>query len=191
LLLAVGLGACARKTVVPAGTIIFLGDSITAGYGLDPSMAYPALIHIPGMTTRNLGVSGSQTQDGLQRLRDYFATGATPQLVVIALGANDFLHAVPASDTEQNLAAAVGECQSRHIPVLLCGIRLPMKFGTDAIFSKVASDAHVPLLPDLMDGEFAQDNLLQDDGHPSEAGQRLIAEKMEAALLQHFTFGRP
>ncbi len=85
-----------QKTRVPSGTIVFLGDSITAGFGLDPSQAYPALVAIPGMTMQNLGVAGSETADGLQRLRAYFAGGATPRLVVIALGANDILHGVSA-----------------------------------------------------------------------------------------------
>lgn len=190
-LLALALAGCARKTAVPSGTIVFLGDSITAGYGLDPAMAYPSLIHIPGMATQNLGVSGSKTDDGLQRLRDYFATGAAAQLVVIELGANDFLQNVPASQTEQNLTAAIDECKSRQIPILLCGVRIPMKFGTDAIFSQVASAEHVPLLPDIMDGIFGHDNLQQDDGHPTVAGQKLIAANMQAALLQHFKFSAP
>jgi len=67
---------------VPSGDIAFLGDSITAGYGLEPGQAHPALIRIPGMTAVNLGVSGSQSDDGLQRLKDYFAGGAHPSLVV-------------------------------------------------------------------------------------------------------------
>src|ERR1700749_4880593 len=85
---------CSRKTSVPSGTIAFLGDSLTAGYGLEPGQAYPALVQIDGMTPLNLGVSGSRTDDGLQRLKDYFSGGGSPQLVVVALGANDILQNV-------------------------------------------------------------------------------------------------
>src|SRR5476651_1739739 len=81
------LRGCSRKVSIPSGTIVFLGDSITAGYGLDLGEAYPALIEIQGMTMLNLGVSGSKTVDGLQRLKDYFNGGGNPRLVVIALGA--------------------------------------------------------------------------------------------------------
>lgn len=187
-LCALALTACARRTTVPPGDIAFLGDSITAGYGLDPGQAYPALISIPGMTMVNLGVSGSQSGDGLQRLRDYFAGGARPSLVVIALGANDILHGVDAATTEANLTSAATECRSRNIPVLLCGMRIPGHYDTDVIFTSVASANHVPLLPDLMQGEQTHLDLLQDDGHPNAAGQKIIADAVQAALLQHFTF---
>ena len=182
------LTACARRVVVPSGDIAFLGDSITAGYGLDPGQAYPALVAIPGMTAVNLGVSGSQSDDGLQRLRDYFAGGAHPSLVVIALGANDILHSVAPANTEANLTSAIAECRSRHIPVLLCGIRVPGHYDTDAIFTSVASANYVPLLPDLLQGEQNHLELMQDDGHPNAAGQQIIAQAMQAALLKHFSF---
>jgi len=185
------LTACSRKVIIPNGTIVFLGDSITSGYGLDPNQAYPALIDINGMTPVNLGVSGSKTDDGLQRLQDYFSANPKPQLVVIALGANDLLQGVDPGNIQTNLASIIRECKSRNIPVMICGIRIPFKLGTDAIFQKVAGDAHVPLLPDLMQGEATQSSMLQDDGmHPNVAGQKLIAQKMQAALLDSFSFDR-
>ena len=137
----------------------------------------------------NLGVSGSTTEDGLRRLKDYFTNGGKPCLVVIALGANDILHGVAPDVTEANLESAILECRNRDVPVMLCGIRIPGKFGTDRIFEKVADDNQVPLLPDLMQGEQTQENLLQDDGHPNAAGQKIMAEKMQAALLKSFSFG--
>jgi acyl-CoA thioesterase-1 len=189
-LVAMVLRGCSRKVSIPSGTIAFLGDSITAGYGLEPGQAYPSLIEIKGMTMLNLGVSGSKTEDGLQRLKDYFSGGGNPRLVVIALGANDILQGIDPGIIEANLGSAVQECKSRGVPVLLCGIRIPFKFGTDRIFEKVADEAQAPLLPDLMQGEETQDNLLQDDGmHPNAAGQMIIAQKMQAALLKSFVFG--
>jgi len=189
-LVVVMLRGCSRKVSIPSGTIAFLGDSITAGYGLEPEQAYPALIKIKGMTMLNLGVSGSKTEDGLERLKDYFNTGGNPRLVVITLGANDILQGVPPSVMEANLGDAVQECKNHGVPVMLCGIRIPGKFGTDSIFEKVADEDHVPLLPDLMQGEQTQENLLQEDHmHPNAAGQKLIAQKMQAALLKSFSFG--
>jgi acyl-CoA thioesterase I len=188
-LLIVLFKSCTHKTPVPGGTIAFLGDSITAGYGLDPGQAYPALIAIPGMTTQNLGVSGSESADGLQRLRDYFAGGATPRLVVIALGANDILHGVPPELTEANLNDAVTECKSHGAAILLCGVKIPFKFDTAAIFKHVAGRNHVALVPDILMGESFDADLLQEDHmHPTAAGQKIIAEKLQAALLDHFTF---
>ena len=185
------LTGCSRRVAVPSGDIAFLGDSITAGYGLDPAQAYPALIAIPGMTAVNLGVSGSQSDDGLKRLQDYFAGGAHPSLIVIALGANDILHSMAPANTEANLTAAIAECRTRNIPVLLCGMRIPGHYDTDVIFTSVASANHVPLLPDLMQGEQNHLDLLQDDGHPNAAGQVEIAHGMQAALLAHFKFRAP
>ena len=183
------LHGCSRKVSIPSGTIVFLGDSITAGYGLDPKQAYPALIEIKGMTMVNLGISGSETADGLQRLKTYFDSGGNPQLVVIALGANDILHGVDPSATEANLAAMVQMCKSHNVPAMLCGIHIPFKFGSDAIFENVAREGHVPLLPDLMQGEETEPDFLQEDGmHPNAEGQKIIARKMQAALLQFFSF---
>ncbi len=180
---------CSRKVSISSGAIVFLGDSITAGYGLDPERAYPALIDIKGMTMVNLGISGSKTEDGLQRLKTYFDSGGNPQLVVIALGANDILHGVDSSATEANLAAMVQLCKSHNVPAMLCGIHIPFKFGSDAIFENVAREGHVPLLPDLMQGEETEPDLLQGDGmHPNADGQKIIARKMQAALLQSFSF---
>jgi len=183
------LHGCSRKVSIPSGTIVFLGDSITAGYGLDPKQAYPALIEIKGMTMVNLGISGSETADGLQRLKTYFDSGGNPQLVVIALGANDILHGVDPSATEANLAAMVQMCKSHNVPAMLCGIHIPFKFGSDAIFENVAREGHVPLLPDLMQGEETEPDFLQEDGmHPNAEGQKIIARKMQTALLQFFSF---
>jgi acyl-CoA thioesterase-1 len=184
------LTGCGRKTPIPDGTIVFLGDSITAGYGLDPEEAYPSLIAIKGMTMLNLGVSGSKTGDGVQRLTDYFNSGGDPRLVVIALGANDILQGVDSGVIEANLESAIGVCKSHRVPVMLCGIRIPFKFGPEDIFKKVAKESQVPLVPDFMQGEETQDDLLQDDHmHPTREGQKIIAEKMQAALLKSFSFG--
>jgi len=183
------LAGCTHRTKIASGDIVFIGDSITAGYGLDPGQAYPSLITIPGMNMVNLGVSGSTSADGLQRLRDYFSGGATPRLVVIALGANDILHSVPADQTEANLNAAVAECQSHGVAVLLCGVKIPLNFDTDATFEHVASKNRVPLVPDLLMGEAFHSDLMQEDHmHPTVDGQKFIAGKLQAELLDHFSF---
>jgi acyl-CoA thioesterase-1 len=183
------LAACARKTAIPAGTIVFLGDSITAGFGLDPGQAYPSLIAIPGMTTLNLGVSGSTTADGLQRLKDYFSGGGNPRLVIIALGANDILHGVPGDQTEANLNDAIAECRAHGVPVMLCGVKIPFKFDTASVFQDVADKNHVPLVPDILMGEAFHADLMQEDHmHPTADGQKLIADKVQGSLLHSFSF---
>ncbi len=189
LIACLALTGCSRRTPVARGTIAFLGDSITAGYGLDPSQAYPSLVAIDGMTVVNLGVSGSTTEDGLGRLKAYFDSGGDARLVVIALGANDILHGADLAGTEANLHRLIQGCKARHVPVLLCGINIPFKFAAEGLFERVASAEHVPLLPDLMQGEETEPRYLQDDGmHPNAEGQQLIADKMQEALLKNFSF---
>lgn len=178
-----------RKLPISSGTIVFLGDSITAGNGLAPEQAYPALIQIKGMTMLNLGVSGNKTEDGLLRLKEYFSAGGTPRLVVVELGANDIFQGVSANVMEANLESIIQECRSHGVPVMLCGIRIPWKIGIDDIFADVARESHVPLLKDVMQGEQNQPEFLQDDGiHPNAAGQKIIAQKMQEALLRFFSF---
>ena len=185
----IALTGCSRKTPVASGTIAFLGDSITAGYGLDPGQAYPALVTINGMITLNLGVSGSTTDDGMQRLKPYFDSGGDARLMVIALGANDILHGADLAATEANLHNLIQTCKDHHVPVLLCGINIPFKFAAEGLFERVAGAEHVPLLPDLMQGEETQPRYLQEDGmHPTAEGQKIIAEKMQEALLKNFSF---
>jgi acyl-CoA thioesterase-1 len=182
------LTGCGR-TKVASGTIAFLGDSITAGYGLDPGQAYPSLITINGMTMLNLGVSGSTTDDGLARLKTYFDSGGDARLIVIALGANDILHGADLAGTEANLHRLIQACKAHRVPVLLCAINIPFKFAAEGLFDRVASAEHVPLLPDLMQGEETQSQYLQEDGaHPNADGQKIIAEKMQEALLKNFSF---
>ena len=184
------LTACARKPQLSSGDVLFLGDSITAGYGLDKAQAFPSLIEITGMTMINLGVSGSQSDTAVPRLNDYLAANQPPQLVVLELGANDFLHGVPHETTAQNLTAAVRLCQSRHIPILVLGLHIPGQINTTATFRRVANDTGAALLPDIFDGMDNDDSLYQDDGHPSAKGQQRIAEKVQAALLKNFVFSK-
>lgn len=191
LLLVVALEYWPHKTPVAAGEIAFMGDSITAGYGLAPGEAYPAFISIPGMRVQNLGVSGSTSANGLKRLRDYFAGGAHPTLVVIALGANDILQGIPTELTEANLNDSIHECQRHGAAVMLCGVKIPFKFDISEIYAHVAAKNRVPLVPDILMGEAFETDLMQDDHmHPTADGQKVIAGRMQAALLRNFTFGR-
>jgi acyl-CoA thioesterase I len=177
-----------KKPVAP-GRIVFLGDSLTAGYGLEASEAYPALIHIEQMESINLGVSGDEVSQGVARLKDYFAKGNEASLVVIALGANDILRGNSPQVIESGLREAIGECKSRDIPVLLCGVNIPLKFGGAEVFKRVAKSEGVPLMGDILDDVLGKSKLMQaDDAHPSAAGQAVMAANVEQALRAKFRF---
>ena len=180
------LGAAGCKQAVAPGRIVFLGDSLTAGYGLEPTEAYPALIQIDQMECVNLGVSGDEVSQGLTRLQAYFAKGNDASLVVIALGANDILHGASPGVMTSGLKETIGECKSRDIPVLLCGVNIPLLHGSEG-FKTVAKEEKVPFMPDLLASVLGHRPLMQgDDAHPNAEGQKVIAQHMEKALRSKF-----
>lgn len=171
------------------GTIVFLGDSLTEGHGLKKEQAYPALVQIPHMTTLNMGETGDTVAQGLKRLRDYFAGGGQAQLMVIALGANDIFQKIPRVKTEDDLHSVIAECQSRGIPVLLCGVRMPGERMADWTFRWVAWHENVPFKSDVMAGQyFHREHLQSDNTHPDAEGQKLMAASMQATLQRFFAF---
>jgi acyl-CoA thioesterase-1 len=192
LLLAVGIGAL--LAALPASgaseaVVVALGDSLTAGFGLSPEEAWPALIDArlrrEGSPYRmvNAGVSGDTSAGGLRRVDWVLRT--QPEIAVVALGANDGLRGQPPAETRANLAAIVERLQRAGVRVLLAGMRLPPNYGPEratafaAVFTDVARQAKVPLMPFLLDGVAADPALNLADGvHPNAAGHRVIAERV-------------
>jgi acyl-CoA thioesterase-1 len=190
ILLGVALG-CPQG--LEAATIVCLGDSITAGRGLSEEEAYPALVQglarQDGLDWRvvNAGVSGDTTAGGLRRV-DWLIKGS-PDLVLIALGANDGLRGLPVAASSANLRAIIDRLRAAKVRVALAGMLLPMNYGEDyrsafaAIFPALAAECHLPLLPFLLEGVGGKAELNQADGiHPTAAGQRLIAAHVYAFL---------
>jgi acyl-CoA thioesterase I len=185
--------AAAART--PAPTVLFLGDSLTAGLGLSEEEAYPARIaaalEARGIAARvvNAGVSGDTTAGGLSRLG--WLLRQRPAVVVVALGANDGLRGLPVEQTEANLRRIIEECRRQRARVLLAGMRLPPNYGADyvrrfeAIFPRLARELDVPLEPFLLEGVAADPTLNQADGlHPNAEGQRRVAEHLLPYLLE-------
>jgi acyl-CoA thioesterase I len=185
-----------------AATIVCLGDSITAGLGLSEEEAYPALVQ--GLARQdgrdwrlvNAGVSGDTTAGGLRRI-DWLVKGS-PDLVLVALGANDGLRGLPVAVSKANLLAIVERLRAAKVRVALAGMYLPMNYGEDyrtafaALFPAVATEDHLPLLPFLLEGVGGKAELNQADGiHPTAAGQRLIATHVYAFLKSALAYGGP
>ncbi len=169
--------------------IVALGDSITSGLGVAADEAYPALLEArlrrDGYAYRvvNAGVSGDTTAGGLRRVD--WVLRARPEIVILALGANDGLRGQPPQTTRANLEAIVTRVQTAGARVLLAGMRLPPNYGEEftrqfeAVFPAVARRANVALLPFLLDGVAADPTLNQADGlHPNAAGHRVIADRL-------------
>lgn len=180
--------------------IVALGDSLTAGYGLPPEQAFPAVLErklaAAGKAVRiqNAGVSGDTTAGG--RARVGWALADKPQFVILELGANDALRGIDPRQTETNLDAILGELKGRGVKVLLTGMRAPPNLGReyaeafDGIFPRLAAKHGVPLYPFFLDGVAAERELNQADGiHPNGRGVEIIAERIAPYVLRLISGG--
>lgn len=194
LLLLVALAAAAVAAAAER-TIVFYGDSLTAGYGLDPDEAYPALIQRKltdaGLPWRavNAGVSGETTSGGLRRLD--WVLRQPVDVFVLALGGNDGLRGLAPDLTRRNLQAMVERVRARYpqAVVVIAGMQMPPSMGpqyTDAfrvIFPEVAAANRAPLIPFLLEGVGGIPEMNQADQiHPTAEGQRRIAENVWQVL---------
>lgn len=168
--------------------ILFVGDSLTAGFQLDPSVAYPELIQqkldAAGLSARvvNAGVSGDTSADGRSRIQ--WLLRQPVDTLVLALGANDALRGQPTANLQANLSAILEATRERNPDVLLvvAGIRMPTNYGPeytaalDQVFLNVAQEFGALLIPFLLEGVGGQAHLNLADGiHPNAAGHEIIA----------------
>lgn len=171
----------------PVPVIVALGDSITAGYGLQPDESYPALLQqkldVGGYRYRivNAGVSGDTTGNALRRLDR--ALVPDTRILMVALGANDALRGVPPPQVEGNLATIIEAAQARGIAVLLCTMEAPPLGGLDytfafhRVFTALERRYQVLRVPFVLIDVFGDRSLtLPDRLHPNAAGQRVIAD---------------
>lgn len=197
-----GLAFCATCALVSATmaatardvhTLVFFGDSLTAGYGLDnpAAEAYPALIqqkvdaeHLPWRIV-NAGLSGETTAGGLRRV-DWILRQPV-DIFVLALGANDGLRGIDPDVTRDNLKQIVDRVRARHprARIVVAGMQMPAAMGEEFslryrnVFPTVAKNANATLLPFLLEGIAGKPDLNQPDGiHPTAAGHRLLAENV-------------
>jgi acyl-CoA thioesterase-1 len=175
-----------RAATAGAPLVVFLGDSLTAGNGLSVDQAFPAIaaeaLARRGRPIRavNAGVSGDTTAGGLRRA-DWVLL-QRPDVVVLALGANDGLRGLPLAETERNLRAIVAKARSAGARVLLCGMLVPTSYGPEyqegfgRLFPRVAEAEGVPFVPFLLEGVAGRPELNLEDGiHPNAEGQRIVA----------------
>lgn len=169
--------------------ILFFGDSITAGYGLDPEDAFPAIIQEmiddrdwPYVTV-NAGLSGETSAGGLRRI-DWMLREPV-DVFVLELGGNDGLRGVPVGATRSNLQDIIGKVRAKYpeAAVVVAGMRLPPNLGRmfagkfAEIFPKVAEATDSELIPFIGEDVIGRDRLMQMDGiHPNASGHEVIAE---------------
>ncbi|HEX4824823.1 MAG TPA: arylesterase [Candidatus Polarisedimenticolaceae bacterium] len=183
--------AHAATTATDAPLVIFLGDSLTAGYGLPGDHAFPTLVaealRARGKPIRavNAGVSGDTTTGALERL-DWLLK-QRPDVLVVELGANDAFRGQPVERIEANIREIVRRGKAAGARVLLLGMRIPTNYGPEyadafaALYVRVAKDQHVELMPFLLDGVGGHADLNQGDGiHPNDAGEKIVADHVVA-----------
>lgn len=189
--------APAPATSAPPDTtprIIVLGDSLTAGLGLDIGDSFPSLLQQRlkenGFDYKvvNAGVSGDTSAGGLRRLEWSLGEG-DPRILVVALGGNDGLRGLPAAQLQQNLASIIEAGQKRGLTVILAGMEAPPNYGPEytAAFRKTYQDLarkyDVAFIPFLLQGVAGDLALNQGDGiHPNARGARIVADLVWAAL---------
>ena len=184
----------------PERRIIAFGDSLFAGYGLDPAQSYPARLEAAlrakgvNAAIANAGISGDTTAAGLQRLAFTLdAQQEKPDLFILELGGNDLLRGLSPDETRANLAKMLDELKARDIPVLLMGMRAPPNYGPeyqaqfDAMYRSLAKEYGAELIPFWLEDIYREPDLFQDDRiHPTAEGiERLVAAtlgQVEGAL---------
>jgi acyl-CoA thioesterase-1 len=187
-------GVAGSQAAAAEQRILFFGDSLTAGYGIDPDQAYPALIQ-QKIDAAALGakvvvgaVSGDTTAGGLRRI-DWMLRQPV-DLLVLALGANDGLRGIDPAATEANLQVIIDKVRAKYpaAKIVIAGMRLPPSLGLDytetfaAIFPRLADVNQAELIPFLLEGVGGSIELnLSDRIHPNAAGHEVLA----ANVWQH------
>lgn len=176
--------------------ITFLGDSLTAGHGLNMAQAYPALLGqmfvgegYNDIEILNAGISGDTTAGGRRRLEQVLT--ANTKILVLALGANDALRGSSVSQTKENLKAIIDDSLGAGVEVLLVGMEAPTNYGEDYrlafrnVFAQLAAEygRRITYVPFLLEGVAGMPQFNQADGiHPNAEGARMIAEHLYPTL---------
>ena len=184
----------------PEKTILFFGDSLTAGYGLDEEAAFPALIEKSlkqkgkKIKVINAGLSGETSAGGLSRIE--WVLRKPVDIFVLELGANDGLRGVPLDETKKNLQAIIDKVKSKNknVKIVVAGMMVPPNMGNEysttfkKIFPELAKKNNATLIPFLLEGVAGIEKLNQADGiHPTLEGHKIVAvnvEKVVEKLIQ-------
>jgi acyl-CoA thioesterase-1 len=176
-------------------TILFLGDSLTEGLGLETEQAFPNLVDnrlkeegYNNISIINAGISGSTSASALERMQWY--TRSQPDLVILSLGANDGLRGLSVDNMKSNLAAAIEFAQASDVKVALTGMLIPPNMGEEytssfaQVFPDLAEEYGLEFMPFLLQDVAGIPELNQADGiHPNIEGSRIVADHVYHFLL--------
>lgn len=177
-----------------AGTVLVVGDSISAALGLDTSQGWVSLLDRrlqeegKPQTVVNASISGDTSAGGLSRLPTLL-TQHRPDLVIVELGGNDGLRGQPPAQLQRNLAAMIEASQASGAKVLLLGMRLPPNYGARyvrefaQVYQDLAEEKKVALVPFFLEGVGGVTGMMQPDGiHPAASAQDTLLENVWPTL---------
>jgi acyl-CoA thioesterase-1 len=178
-----------------AKSIVVLGDSISAGYGIEVQEGWVALLQKKLLEANsnfsiiNAGISGDTTAGGLARI-DLILTAQKPEIVLLQLGANDGLRGLSPVEMKNNLAEIVRRAQQAGAKVILLGMKIPPNYGKRYVemfynvYPQLAKELDIPLVPFLLEDVALNKDLMQADGlHPNAKAQPILAGKIEPYLF--------
>ena len=180
-------------------TVVAFGDSLTAGFGVDPDASFPAQLQafLEGrglaVEVRNAGVSGDTTAGARSRLGWVLAAlpPDEPDLIIVELGGNDALRGIDPALTRENMDGILAALEARGTPVLLAGMLAPPNLGDEygrefnGIFPELAEAYGVAFYPFFLDGVAAEPELNQPDGiHPNRDGVAVIVDRIGPLVAQ-------
>lgn len=176
-----------------AKTVLVMGDSLTEGYRLAKEEAYPFLLETelktkhPDLKIINGGVSGSTSASAIGRMDWYLR--AKPDIMILALGANDGLRGLKTEETTKNLEAVINRANERGIKVILGGMKMPPNYGRDyaekfdAIFPALAKKHKLIFIPFILEEIAGNPKLNLPDGiHPNPEGHKVMAKNVKKYL---------
>jgi acyl-CoA thioesterase I len=182
--------------------LVVLGDSLTAGYGLDEGDAFPAKLEAAlkakgiDVTVVNAGVSGDTAKQGLERLD--WAVDEDADAVIVELGANDALRGIDPNETRASLEKIIVRLKSRNLPVMIAGMLAPPNLGPsykevfDRIYPSLAGEHGLRLYPFFLDGVATIADYNLDDGmHPNARGVDEIVRRMAPKVAEFLSQIKP
>ncbi len=186
---------CWSMTAAAEPVIVVLGDSISAGYGIEVQQGWVALLQQKLLNSHrhyrisNASISGETTAGGLARLAPIL-TAQKPAILLLQLGANDGLRGLSPIAMKNNLAEIVRSAQSAGTTVLLLSMKIPPNYGKRYvdlfynIYPQLAKELDIPLVPFLLEDVALHKDLMQADGlHPNAQAQPILADKIEPYLF--------
>ena len=180
--------------------ILILGDSLTEGYGVMESEAYPFILEKMlnldsersskrDFQVINGGISGATTSGGVSRIN--WLLQSNPDFLILALGGNDGLRGIPIEKIKENLVKVVVAAQSNNIPILLAGMKIPPNYGIEYsesftnLYSQISKEYNISMIPFLLQGVGGDPSMnLPDRIHPNPKGHEIIAKTVHQYLIQ-------